>query len=101
LEEISYISTPAQRKALKKLNTVEEVNAFLQNFWQHLDPTPGTPENEVKDEYYRRWAYANEHLAEPRREDRKPIAAESILFMVRRMILIISRGLILALEVEA
>jgi GWxTD domain-containing protein len=64
LEEIRYISTPAQRQALKKLNTQEEINAFLQDFWQQLDPTPATPENEVKDEHYRRWAYANEHFAD-------------------------------------
>jgi GWxTD domain-containing protein len=62
LEEIRYISTSAQRKALKKLNSEEEIKAFLQDFWQKLDPTPGTPENEVKDEYDRRWAYANEHF---------------------------------------
>ncbi len=66
MNEIGYISMSGQRKALKKLNSEEEINAFLQGFWQKLDPTSGTPENEVKDEYYRRWAYANEHFADYR-----------------------------------
>lgn len=66
LDEIWYISTPAQQKALKKLKTQEEVNEFLRDFWKKSDPTPGTPENEFQDEYYRRLAYANEHFGDHR-----------------------------------
>src|SRR5262249_15600057 len=31
-------------------------------FWQHRDSDPDTEENEYKDEYYERMAYANEHF---------------------------------------
>ena len=34
---------------------------FIENFWLRRDPTPDTPENEFKEEHYRRIAYANEH----------------------------------------
>lgn len=32
-------------------------------FWLRRDPTPGTKENEFKEEHYRRIAYSNEHFA--------------------------------------
>jgi GWxTD domain-containing protein len=58
-DEISYISTPAERKALKKLVTAEEVSAYMDEFWKRRDPTPDTPENELKDEYSRRFMHAD------------------------------------------
>jgi len=33
-------------------------------FWLRRDPTPGTPENEMKEENYRRIAFANDHFTE-------------------------------------
>jgi GWxTD domain-containing protein len=35
---------------------------FIQQFWLRRDPTPGTPENEFKDEHYRRITYSNAHF---------------------------------------
>ena len=66
LDEMWYISTPKQRKTLKELNTSEEIEKFLEDFWRKLDPTPGTPENELRTEYYKRVEYANEHYPERR-----------------------------------
>jgi GWxTD domain-containing protein len=31
-------------------------------YWARRDPTPGTPENEFKDEHYRRIEFANKHF---------------------------------------
>ena len=62
-EEVPYIITDQERAAFKKLNTDDEREQFIENFWERRNPNPGDPENEFKEEYYRRIAYANEHFA--------------------------------------
>ena len=62
-EEVPYIITPEERAAFKKLSTDEEREQFIEQFWERRNPNPGSPENEFKEEYYRRIAYANEHYA--------------------------------------
>ena len=62
-EDVAYIITDAERKAFKDLQTDEEREMFIEQFWLRRDPTPGTPENEFKEEHYRRIAYANQHFA--------------------------------------
>jgi len=62
-EDVSYIITDEERKAFKGLNTDEEREQFVEQFWLRRDPTPDTIENEYKEEHYRRIAYANEHFA--------------------------------------
>ena len=62
-EDVTYIITDEERKAFKQLNTDEEREQFVEQFWLRRDPTPDTVENEFKEEHYRRIAYANEHYA--------------------------------------
>ena len=62
-EDVAYIITDQERAAFKRLQTDEEREHFIEQFWLRRDPTPGTPENEFKEEHYRRIAYANEHYA--------------------------------------
>ncbi len=62
-EEVYWIITEDERKAFLKLNTDDEREAFIENFWLQRDPTPDTEENEYEEEYYRRVAYANETFA--------------------------------------
>jgi GWxTD domain-containing protein len=62
LKEVQYIMIPIERKAFDKLETDEQRDRFIKAFWDHRDPTPGTPVNEFKDEHYRRWNYANTFL---------------------------------------
>src|ERR1700753_3148256 len=62
-EDVHYIITDEERKAFKQLNTDEEREQFVEQFWLRRDPTPDTVENEYKEEHYRRIAYANEHFA--------------------------------------
>ena len=45
------------------LQTDEEREQFIEQFWLRRDPTPDTVENEYKEEHYRRIAYSNEHFA--------------------------------------
>jgi len=60
---VPYIITDAERETFLKLSTNEEREQFIENFWLRRDPTPDTPENEFKEEHFRRIAYANEHFA--------------------------------------
>jgi GWxTD domain-containing protein len=62
-EDVAYIITDEERAAFKKLQTDDEREQFIENFWLRRDPTPDTVENEFKEEHYRRIAYANEHFA--------------------------------------
>jgi GWxTD domain-containing protein len=62
-KDVAYIITGAERSAFKKLVTDEEREQFIEAFWQRRDPDPDTDENEYKEEYYERIAYANEHYA--------------------------------------
>ena len=62
-EDVRYIITPEEEQTFKQLSNDEERDVFIENFWLRRDPTPDTPENEFKEEHYRRIAYANEHFA--------------------------------------
>jgi len=62
-EDVAYIITDEERSAFKRLQTDEEREQFIEQFWLRRDPTPDTLENEFKEEHYRRIAYANEHYA--------------------------------------
>jgi GWxTD domain-containing protein len=62
-EDVSYIISDEERAAFKQLSNDEERDNFIEAFWARRDPTPDTPENEFKEEHYRRIAYANEHFA--------------------------------------
>ncbi len=64
IEDVVYIIMPEERDAFKRLQTDAEREQFIEQFWLKRDPTPGTPQNEFKEEHYRRVAYANEHFAE-------------------------------------
>jgi GWxTD domain-containing protein len=60
-QDVAYIITDAERKAFRNLQSDPEREHFIEQFWQRRDPTPGTPANEMKEDHYRRIAYANEH----------------------------------------
>lgn len=62
-EDVAYIITDDERAAFKRLQTDEEREQFIEQFWLRRDPTPDTAENEMKEEHYRRIAYANERYA--------------------------------------
>ena len=62
-QDVVYIITPEEKSAFKQLSNDEERDQFIEQFWLRRDPTPDTPENEYKEEHYRRIAYANEHFS--------------------------------------
>lgn len=62
-EDVAYIITADEKKAYNKLTTDEERENFIENFWRRRDPDPDTEENEYREEYHERIAYANEKYA--------------------------------------
>ncbi|HNW59523.1 MAG TPA: GWxTD domain-containing protein [bacterium] len=57
-EYTRYISTKEERNTFKKLN-FQGKRAFMKEFWMGRDPSPGTPENEYKQDYLGRVQKAN------------------------------------------
>ena len=62
-EDVAFILTPEEREAFLHLNSDEEREQFIEQFWLRRDPTPDSVENEFREEHYRRIAYANERFS--------------------------------------
>src|ERR1700758_241988 len=62
-EDVVYIITPEERSAFLQLETNEEREQFIEQFWLRRSGNPDLPENDFKEEHYRRIAYANEQFA--------------------------------------
>ena len=62
-EDVVYIISPDERKAFLQLETNEEREQFIEAFWLRRSSNPDLPDNDFKEEHYRRIAYANEHFA--------------------------------------
>jgi GWxTD domain-containing protein len=68
-EEVPYIIKPLEKDVFLQLRTNKEREIFIEAFWKQRDPTPGNPQNEYKQEHYRRIAYANQFFG---RETTRP-----------------------------
>jgi GWxTD domain-containing protein len=62
-EDVVYIISPEERSAFLQLSTNEEREQFIEQFWLRRSSNPDMPDNDFKEEHYRRIAYANEHYA--------------------------------------
>ena len=62
LREVEPIITKAELDSWNKLDTNEEREQFINEFWRLRDPDPDTEENEYRDAYFERFAYVNEHF---------------------------------------
>src|SRR5467141_3580394 len=62
-EDVVYIISPEERRAFLQLDTNEEREQFIEQFWLRRSANPDLPDNDFKEEHYRRIAYANEHFA--------------------------------------
>jgi GWxTD domain-containing protein len=49
-------------KKMRKADQEEKKRLFLE-FWEKKDPTPGTQENELMNEYYRRVNFSNQNFS--------------------------------------
>jgi len=62
-DEVPDIITEDERRAFLGLSTNEEREQFIEIFWNRRNPEPESPTNSVREEHYRRLAYADEHFA--------------------------------------
>jgi len=62
-EDVRWIISDQEAKTFKSLSNDEERDAFIEQFWQRRNPNPDSNDNEYRDEFYARIAYANEHFA--------------------------------------
>jgi len=58
------IMTKEEKEIYKHLPSKPARLDFIEEFWEKRDPTPGTEENESRDEFYLRIAFANKHFKE-------------------------------------
>lgn len=59
-EEVQLLLLKEEIAAFEGLETDAEKEIFISKFWVRRDPSPGTEENEFKDEWYKRLDYVNE-----------------------------------------
>lgn len=57
-----YIMLPQEKDVFLQLTAERDRDIFIQTFWKQRDPTPGTPDNEFKEEHIERLNYANKHF---------------------------------------
>lgn len=62
LKLVTYIILPQEKEVFLQLDNDRDRDLFIEAFWRQRDPTPGTPENEYKEEHIRRFNYANKHF---------------------------------------
>ncbi len=62
LKLTSYIILQQERDVFKQLTSDRDRDFFIQAFWKQRDPTPGTPQNEYRQEHLKRFIYANTNL---------------------------------------
>jgi GWxTD domain-containing protein len=62
----AYFLTPAERTEWKNVATDEDAEKFIGLYWAKRDPSPGTPQNEFRDEVGRRIAAADQQFKLPR-----------------------------------
>ncbi|HWG38790.1 MAG TPA: GWxTD domain-containing protein, partial [Terriglobales bacterium] len=62
-EDVAYIITDEERQAFLQLQNEDEREAFIEEFWRRRNPDPESTFNQYKEDYYQRFAYANQHFA--------------------------------------
>lgn len=63
LTPVRYLLTVDEKAKWATLATSEDRAAFVSEFWQRHDPTPGTPENEFRSEFERRVLFSDAAFA--------------------------------------
>ena len=63
--EVQYLISAEELREYRQVKNTQDRDNFISQFWTRRDPSPGTPQNEFRDEFYRRLKYANAHFANP------------------------------------
>ena len=64
IEQLRVIAGGKELEAMRKAKGAEKQKLY-DEFWKKRDPTPDTPENELKEEFLRRVDFANRNFSEP------------------------------------
>lgn len=56
---VTYLIKDGERDVFLHLPSDRDRNVFIDAFWKPRDPTPGTPQNEFKEEHFKRFQEAN------------------------------------------
>jgi len=67
IDQLRYVASPGEINKLKQVPEDQRLQKWLE-FWKSKDPTPNTPQNELRDEYYRRLIYVNQNFSLPTQE---------------------------------
>jgi GWxTD domain-containing protein len=62
-QDVRWIISPEERAAYLRLPDNNERDQFIKQFWERRNPESGSSENKVREEHYRRIAYAGVHFA--------------------------------------
>lgn len=61
---VRYLMTSDERDTYERLSDAVARSEFVSEFWKRRDPNPETPENEFRDEFERRVAFADQRMAQ-------------------------------------
>lgn len=59
IDRLRYVATQGEIDRIEDAGTFRERRRHYAEFWEERDPTPGTPQNEAMEEYFRRIEYAD------------------------------------------
>jgi len=62
LKLTKYIILAKEKEVFMKITADRDRDIFIETFWKQRDPTPGTPQNEYKDEHIKRFLHANKRF---------------------------------------
>ena len=62
-EDVRWLISAQEEKDFMKLTTDDRRDHFVVEFWERRNPNPGSKENTLKEEHYRRLAFTNQHFA--------------------------------------
>ncbi len=61
-EEVPYLLSARERDSFSALQSDQERNRFIEQFWKRRDPDPSTAVNEFRQEHFRRVRHANQRF---------------------------------------
>jgi GWxTD domain-containing protein len=61
---VHYLMTSDEKDVYSRLSDPVARSEFIADFWKRRDPHPETPENEFRDEFERRVAFADQRMAQ-------------------------------------
>ena len=64
IRPLRYVANSKEYRQMLEASEKEK-KVLLEAFWAKRDPTPQTPENELREEFYRRVNFANRHFFNP------------------------------------